>query len=171
MVLDYPNVAKSMDTDHIAILFKKSRVESGQSEGLVVSRVRSIEHGHSDGDAFGSGRRKSMGRSKYCSGNKIQCRYCKDYGHIKRGCPKLKKKRDKQGDGNKSENSSSANVAVAYGDLVESSELLVVNADSSSAGQCASSASADCDISFSTGWVLDSTGSYHMCPHRVVCHL
>jgi hypothetical protein len=37
-------------------LLRKSRMESGQSEGLVVNRGRSREHGHSDADASGSGR-------------------------------------------------------------------------------------------------------------------
>lgn len=99
-------------------LLKKSRMESnGQSESLVVSRGRSIKHGHSGGDASGSGRRKSKGRSKSRSGNKgIQCRYCKDFGHFKWDCPKLKKKRVKQGDGSKGENSSTSSVAVADGD-------------------------------------------------------
>ena len=147
-------------------LLKKSRMEShGQSEGLVVSRGRSIERGHSGGDASGGGRRKSKGCLKSRSGKGIQCRYCKDFGHFKWDCPKLKKKRDKQGDGSKGENSLAASVAVADGDSVESSELLVVSADSSSIGQCASSTSVDCDMSFSTGLILDSACSYHMCPH------
>ena len=175
-VLDYQNVANSMDKDHLAILFlcslpdsydrirdqifygidsiamdditsillskdllKKSRMEShGQSEGLVVSRGRSIERGHSGGDASGGGRRKSKGCLKSRSGKGIQCRYCKDFGHFKWDCPKLKKKGDKQGDGGKGENSSTASVVVADGDSVESGELLVVSADNSSVGQCAS---------------------------------
>lgn len=84
-------------------------------------------------------------------GNKIWCRYCKEYVHIKWDCPKLKKNRDKQGDGNKCENSSVANVAVADGDdLVDSSELLVVSVDTSSVGHCASSASVSYDMSFNT---------------------
>jgi hypothetical protein len=85
---------------------------------------------------------------------------------MKWDCPKLKKKRDKQDDGNKGDNSSSATVAVAGGDSVESGELHVVSVDSSLIGHCASSALADCDMSFSTGWILDSACSYHMCPHR-----
>jgi hypothetical protein len=133
----------------------------------VVSPGRSIEHGHSSGDASRSGRRKSKGCSKSCSGNKgIQCRYSKDFGHFKWNYSKLKKKRDKQGDGSKGENSSVTSVAVADGDSVGFGELLVVSADSSSVGQCASSASADCDMSFNIGWILDSACSYHMCPHR-----
>ena len=56
-------------------------------------------------------------------------------------------------------------MAVADGYSVESGELLV-SVDSSSVGQCASSTSIDCNMSFSTGWILDSACSYHMCPHR-----
>lgn len=56
--------------------------------------------------------------------------------------------------------------AVADEDDDSSGELLVVSADSSSVRQCASSASADCDMSFSTGCLLDSARSYHMCTHR-----
>jgi len=56
-------------------------------------------------------------------------------------------------------------VAAADADSVGSGELLVVSADSSSVGQCASSTLVDCDMSFSTGWILDSACSYHMCPH------
>ena len=66
-----------------------------QSEGLVVSHGRSVERGHSGGDASSSGRRKSKGHSKSRSSKGIQCRYCKDFGHFKWGCPELKKKRDK----------------------------------------------------------------------------
>lgn len=44
--------------------------------------------------------------------------------------------------------------------------MLIVYVDGSSVGQCASSVSTDCDMSFSTGWVLDSACSYHLCPHR-----
>jgi hypothetical protein len=90
---------------------------------------------------------------------------------MKWDCPKLKKKRDKQDDGNKGDNSSTATIAVADGDSVESSELLIVSVDSSSVGHCASSASTDCDMSFSTGWILDSACSYHVSAQRVVCHL
>ena len=125
----------------------------------MVSRGRSIERGHSGGDASSSGRRKSKGHSKSRSVKGIQCKYCKEFGHFKWDCPKLKKKRDKQGDGSKGENSSAASVAVAYADSVGFGELLVVSADSSSVGQCASSASVDCDMSFSTGWILDSACS------------
>ena len=49
-------------------------------------------------------------------------------------------------------------MAVADGDSVESGELLV-SVDSSSVGQCASSTSIDCNMSFSTGWILDSACS------------
>ena len=145
-------------------LLKKTRMEShGEGEGLVVTRGRSVERGYSGDDAAYSKGKKSKSRSKSRSGKKgIRFNYCKELGHIKWHCPKLKKKRDKQGDGNKSD-TSSASVAASYG---SSGELLIASADFSSNQHCASSASAGCDMSFSTGWVLDSGCSYHMCPHR-----
>lgn len=64
------------------------------------------------------------------------------------------------------ENFSASNIVDANYDLVEFDELLVVSANISSVVHCASIASPDCDMSFRTTWVLDSSCSYHMCPHR-----
>jgi hypothetical protein len=57
-------------------------------------------------------------------------------------------------------------VAVADNYTGEYGNFLIVSADGSSVGQCASSVSTDCDMSFYTGWVLGSACSYHMCLHR-----
>lgn len=150
-------------------LLKKTRLENhGEGEGPFVNRGRSIDRGHGSGDSSSNGRRKSKGRSKSCScsNNDIICNCCKGAGHIKWNCPKLKKNKDKENNGSKGENSSSASVAVADDDSSECGDLLVVTADCLSVGHCVSSVSADCDMSFSTGWILDSACSYHMCPHR-----
>ena len=57
-------------------------------------------------------------------------------------------------------------MAVADNDTRKYGDLLIVSADGSSVGQCASNVSAGCDMSFSAGWVLDFACSYHMGPHR-----
>jgi hypothetical protein len=57
-------------------------------------------------------------------------------------------------------------VAVADNDTGENGDFLIAIANGSLVGQCASSVSTDCDMSFCTRWVLDSACSYHMCPHR-----
>jgi hypothetical protein len=149
-------------------LIMKSRLGNNvEGEILVASHGRSKDHGHDVGGSSKSGRRKSKGRSKSRMGkDEIDCYYCKELGHIKWDCPKLNKNKDKENNGSKGDNSSSPTVVVADNDTGEYGDLLIVSEDGSSVGQCASGVSTGCDMSFNTGWVLDSACSYHMGPHR-----
>jgi hypothetical protein len=81
-------------------LLKTSHLESNvEGEGLVANRGRSKDHGHDVGGSSNNGRRKSKGLSKSRSGkNEICCHYCKELGHIKWYCLKLKKKKKKEKD-------------------------------------------------------------------------
>jgi hypothetical protein len=117
-----------------------------QEEGLFV-KVRSKNSSNFRGRSSerGSRKGKSRGRSQSKSKKKVQCYYCKKYGHYKSECPKLKNKEE----GDKLSSSSVAGVVEAKSegpDLVLAVTIFYGG--------------------FNDKWVLDSACAFHMSPKR-----
>ncbi|KAL0284885.1 UNVERIFIED_CONTAM: Retrovirus-related Pol polyprotein from transposon TNT 1-94 [Sesamum calycinum] len=91
----------------------------------------------------GSGKRNS--RSKSRGRKTIHCYKCKEPGHMKRDCPKLKKQADKKRD----DSSKSANVVQNDDSDCSDGDMLSI-----STNQCVDA------------WILDSGCSYHITPNR-----
>ncbi|KAL0293416.1 UNVERIFIED_CONTAM: Retrovirus-related Pol polyprotein from transposon TNT 1-94 [Sesamum radiatum] len=91
----------------------------------------------------GSGKRNS--RSKSRGKKTIHCYKCKEPGHMKRDCPKLKKQADEKRD----DSSKSANVVQNDSSDCSDGDMLSVSTNQ-----------------FMDAWILDSRCSYHITPNR-----
>ncbi|KAL0453639.1 UNVERIFIED_CONTAM: Retrovirus-related Pol polyprotein from transposon TNT 1-94 [Sesamum latifolium] len=91
----------------------------------------------------GSGKRNS--RSKSRGKKTIHCYKCKEPGHVKRDCPKLKKQADEKRD----DSSKSANMVLNDGSDCSDGDMLSVSTNQ-----------------FVDAWILDSGCSYHITPNR-----
>ncbi|KAE8685445.1 hypothetical protein F3Y22_tig00111098pilonHSYRG00167 [Hibiscus syriacus] len=114
--------------------------ESSQADSLYVKGNR--DRGQKP-EKVGSGKRNS--RSKSRDKKTIHCYKCKEAGHMKRNCPKLKKQTDEKRDG------SSKSVNVVEDD----------NSDCSEGDMLSISMTQLTDA-----WILDSGCSYHITPNR-----
>ncbi|KAE8674058.1 hypothetical protein F3Y22_tig00111769pilonHSYRG00329 [Hibiscus syriacus] len=119
---------------------KQNAGESSQADSLYVKGNR--DRGRKPEKA-GSGKRNS--RSKSRDKKTIHCYKCKEAGHMKRDCPKLKKQTDEKRDG------SSKSVNVVEDD----------NSDCSEGDMFSISTTQLTDA-----WILDSGCSYHITPNR-----
>ncbi|KAH7688933.1 RNA-directed DNA polymerase protein [Dioscorea alata] len=119
---------------------KQSAVESSHGDSLYVkgnqNRGRKLEK-------EGSGKRNF--RSKPKGKKTIHCFKCKEPGHMKRDCPKLKKQIDEKRD----ESSKSANVVQSGNSDCSDGDMLLVSTNQ-----------------FMDAWILDSGCSYHITPNR-----
>lgn len=108
-----------------------------------------------------SGKKENRGRSSSKMPRdmlKVQCHYCKDFGHYKFDCPNLK--------GKKKDNSEQqANVAVEESEaetlvaMISPETIQLRNGYATLSIQSVATDSKN-------GWILDSRCSYHMTPHR-----
>ncbi|KAL0373808.1 UNVERIFIED_CONTAM: Retrovirus-related Pol polyprotein from transposon TNT 1-94 [Sesamum radiatum] len=91
----------------------------------------------------GSGKRNSKSKSR--DKKTIHCYKCKEPGHMKRDCPKLKKQADEKHD----DSSKSANVVQNDSSDCSDGDMLSVSTNQ-----------------FVDAWILDSECSYHIMPNR-----
>ncbi|KAE8684070.1 hypothetical protein F3Y22_tig00111154pilonHSYRG00007 [Hibiscus syriacus] len=119
---------------------KQNAGESSQADSLYVKGNR--DRGRKPEKA-GSGKRNS--RSKSRDKKTIHCYKCKEAGHMKRDCPKLKKQTDEKRDG------SSKSVNVVEDDNSDCSEGDMLSISTTQ---------------LTDAWILDSGCSYHITPNR-----
>ncbi|KAE8684024.1 hypothetical protein F3Y22_tig00111160pilonHSYRG00030 [Hibiscus syriacus] len=119
---------------------KQNAGESSQADSLYVKGNR--DRGRKPEKA-GSGKRNS--RSKSRDKKTIHCYKCKEAGHMKRDCPKLKKQTDEKRDG------SSKSVNVVEDDTSDCSEGDMLSISTTQ---------------LTDAWILDSGCSYHITPNR-----
>ncbi|KAE8658140.1 Retrovirus-related Pol polyprotein from transposon TNT 1-94 [Hibiscus syriacus] len=119
---------------------KQNAGESSQADSLYVKGNR--DRGWKPEKA-GSGKRNS--RSKSRDKKTIHCYKCKEAGHMKRDCPKLKKQTDEKRDG------SSKSVNVVEDDNSDCSEGDMLSISTTQ---------------LTDAWILDSGCSYHITPNR-----
>ncbi|KAE8669591.1 hypothetical protein F3Y22_tig00112230pilonHSYRG00138 [Hibiscus syriacus] len=119
---------------------KQNAGESSQADSLYVKGNR--DRGRKPEKA-GSGKRNS--RSKSRDKKTIHCYKCKEAGHMKRDCPKLKKQTDEKRDG------SSKSVNVVEDDNSDCSEGDMLSISTTQ---------------LTDAWILDSGCSYHIMPNR-----
>ncbi|KAE8680841.1 pentatricopeptide repeat-containing protein [Hibiscus syriacus] len=119
---------------------KQNTGESSQADSLYVKGNR--DRGRKPEKA-GSGKRNS--RSKSRDKKTIHCYKCKEAGHMKRDCPKLKKQTDEKRDG------STKSVNVVEDDTSDCSEGDMLSISTTQ---------------LTDAWILDSGCSYHITPNR-----
>ncbi|KAE8732732.1 hypothetical protein F3Y22_tig00001750pilonHSYRG00022 [Hibiscus syriacus] len=119
---------------------KQNAGESSQADSLYVKGNR--DRGRKPEKA-GSGKRNS--RSKSRDKKTIHCYKCKEAGHMKRDCLKLKKQTDEKRDG------SSKSVNVVEDDTSDCSEGDMLSISTTQ---------------LTDAWILDSGCSYHITPNR-----
>ncbi|KAE8681319.1 hypothetical protein F3Y22_tig00111330pilonHSYRG00089 [Hibiscus syriacus] len=119
---------------------KQNAGESSQADSLYVKGNR--DRGRKP-EKVGFGKRNS--RSKSRDKKTIHCYKCKEAGHMKRYCPKLKKQIDEKRDG------SSKSVNVVEDDTSDCSEGDMLSISTTQ---------------LTDAWILDSGCSYHITPNR-----
>ncbi|KAE8721509.1 hypothetical protein F3Y22_tig00015910pilonHSYRG00102 [Hibiscus syriacus] len=119
---------------------KQNAGESSQADSLYVKGNRDCGR---KPEKAGSGKRNS--RSKSRDKKTIHCYKCKEAGHMKRDCPKLKKQTDEKRDG------SSKSVNVVEDDNSDCSEGDMLSISTTQ---------------LTDAWILDSGCSYHITPNR-----
>ncbi|KAL0301486.1 UNVERIFIED_CONTAM: Retrovirus-related Pol polyprotein from transposon TNT 1-94 [Sesamum radiatum] len=119
---------------------KQNAGESSHGDSLYVKGNQDFGR---NSEKEGSGKRNS--RSKSRGRKTTHCYKCKESGHMKRDCPKLKKQADEKRDG-----------SCKSGDMVQNDDSNFSN----------------CDMLFVStnqyvdAWILDSRCSYHIAPNR-----
>ncbi|GAB2273726.1 hypothetical protein Dimus_039044 [Dionaea muscipula] len=167
--VDYKKIMEQLiSRDVVAkIIAEEFSSQSSDQNLFVRGRQMGDSHGSGSGKKRGKSRRRSASRNRDLS--KVQCYYCKDFGHIKLQCPKLKNKdKGKASDDGKDKQRNVAVVEDTGGD--DSDADLMIATQGPDLIQCrtgyATPTIEDDVVDFRTGWILDSGCSFHMTPHR-----